>query len=393
MSYESILQEMIPLQERRDYGKNLDFVEQNALKLVEEGYKIPINLELRLKQKHHASIIDYPQKTLCSFIWDSSENPHKIKSEVRNKILNDLYSVLDDNFESKEKWITEVTITGSIATNQYNKNTDVDVNVSIDYDVFRTSNLNITEHINDDHELRLLIREKVYILNGKKLAGDHLVKYFVIEKGKRLESDAVYDLIQDKWIKSPVLIESWFDPDSVFIDAKSRALEIIKEILSKIFDIKASIIDLIRKSEANQCTVISRFKIVEAINELASYKDCFKKMRTIRFKQESVQLLGYALSKNWEFNNVVFKYVEKYGFKEPLNVLKSVLSEQELNVIQFTKKSVIKKCPKKDKTPDRPKSEQNWCLYDSKGERLLGRHPTKEKAKNQEKAIQIHKHQ
>lgn len=56
------------------------------------------------------------------------------------------------------------------------------------------------------------------------------------------------------------------------------------------------------------------------------------------------------------------------------------------------RKSVIKRCPKKNLTKDRPKSEQQYCLFDSKGECLLGRHPTKEKAINQERAIQIHKH-
>lgn len=54
--------------------------------------------------------------------------------------------------------------------------------------------------------------------------------------------------------------------------------------------------------------------------------------------------------------------------------------------------AVIKKCRKQDIDPDRPKSEQQYCLFDSKGERLLGRHPTKEKAYEQEKAIQVSKH-
>ena len=57
----------------------------------------------------------------------------------------------------------------------------------------------------------------------------------------------------------------------------------------------------------------------------------------------------------------------------------------------MTREAIIKHCPEHLKD-DRPDSEQQWCLLDSKGEKLLGRHPTKEKALNQEKAIQIHKH-
>ena len=55
--------------------------------------------------------------------------------------------------------------------------------------------------------------------------------------------------------------------------------------------------------------------------------------------------------------------------------------------------SVIKRCPKKNLTKDRPKSEQIWCLFTKDKDRLLGRHPTKEDALKQEKLIQIRKHQ
>ena len=53
--------------------------------------------------------------------------------------------------------------------------------------------------------------------------------------------------------------------------------------------------------------------------------------------------------------------------------------------------AVIKKLRKEDKD-DRPAEEQVWGLYTSDGSRLLGRHPTKEKAKAHERAVQYYKH-
>ncbi len=53
--------------------------------------------------------------------------------------------------------------------------------------------------------------------------------------------------------------------------------------------------------------------------------------------------------------------------------------------------AVIKPCKKKDKD-SRPAKKQRWCLYDHRGEKLLGRHPSKAKALKQEKAIQVRKH-
>jgi hypothetical protein len=52
--------------------------------------------------------------------------------------------------------------------------------------------------------------------------------------------------------------------------------------------------------------------------------------------------------------------------------------------IEFAKEAVIKRCPKG--------KGGRYCLYDSKGKKLLGRHPSKAKALAQERAIQIHKH-
>ncbi|MEK6861739.1 MAG: hypothetical protein AABY07_07250 [Nanoarchaeota archaeon] len=52
---------------------------------------------------------------------------------------------------------------------------------------------------------------------------------------------------------------------------------------------------------------------------------------------------------------------------------------------------IIRQCRKKDQD-DRPLSKQKWCLFSKDGNRLLGRHSSKEDAKKQEIAIQIRKH-
>lgn len=51
----------------------------------------------------------------------------------------------------------------------------------------------------------------------------------------------------------------------------------------------------------------------------------------------------------------------------------------------------IRRCKPSDRDPDRPADEQVWCLFSKDEGKLLGRHPTKEKAEKQERAIQIQK--
>lgn len=57
----------------------------------------------------------------------------------------------------------------------------------------------------------------------------------------------------------------------------------------------------------------------------------------------------------------------------------------------ISKTAIIRKLRKQDVDEDRPLSDQIWGLYSHEG-KLLGRHPTKESAEDQEKAIQIRKH-
>ena len=53
---------------------------------------------------------------------------------------------------------------------------------------------------------------------------------------------------------------------------------------------------------------------------------------------------------------------------------------------------VIKPCRVKDRDPKRPKKDQMWCLWDSKGKKIIGRHPSWERALRQERLIQVRKH-
>ena len=52
---------------------------------------------------------------------------------------------------------------------------------------------------------------------------------------------------------------------------------------------------------------------------------------------------------------------------------------------------IIKRCRRVDMKSDRGRSFQRWCLWDSKGKRILGRHPSRSKAIRQERLIHARK--
>jgi len=53
---------------------------------------------------------------------------------------------------------------------------------------------------------------------------------------------------------------------------------------------------------------------------------------------------------------------------------------------------IIEPCRVKDRDAKRPARSQKWCLRDSKGKKILGRHSTRSGAERQERAIQMRKH-
>jgi hypothetical protein len=52
---------------------------------------------------------------------------------------------------------------------------------------------------------------------------------------------------------------------------------------------------------------------------------------------------------------------------------------------------IIKPCRPEDMKPGRARRDQKWCLWDSKGKKIIGRHPSRSRALRQERLIQVRK--
>ena len=72
-------------------------------------------------------------------------------------------------------------------------------------------------------------------------------------------------------------------------------------------------------------------------------------------------------------------------------VVKVVMAYKELPSGGVGGLGIIKKCRVADHTPKKTLDQQIWCLWDSKGRKILGRHPSKKRALSQEKLIQMRK--
>ena len=133
-----------------------------------------------------------------------------------------------------------------------------------------------------------------------------------------------YEIINNN---KPDICEYYIDEDDSMLMLKKSTFErIIKEQLALH---GVSLVDLMRHSNRSSTDK----KLKPAIAKLEKMDENLKKMRSIRFEKKNVKLLSYGYSKNWEENNIVYKYIEEYGFKNPFHILDEILSEDEKKLI------------------------------------------------------------
>lgn len=211
---------------------------------------------------------------------------------------------------------------------------------------------------------------------------------------KRLEKKKAKQDFTIDWIKPKLSKElgEYLENDYTknFLKSKGKVFNDSKEILAFLKKGKLVFItknELLKKFKNLTLTKDEFDKELENLEYKVSYESMKRKLTS----EKSITLpapillkikdLYYGFAGNRRINLA-------FNYNIPLKVwLVEIMKVNSEAIIE----AVIKRCPKKNQD-ERPKSEQQWCLFDSKGEKLLGRHPSKEKALAQERVIQIHKH-
>ena len=81
-----------------------------------------------------ANILDWPKPGLASEIWNSGSI---LKPEVKQFITEFIHSFAQaNNFKDTSAWITDIKCVGSLTTNCYNSNSDMDIHLVVDLPKF-----------------------------------------------------------------------------------------------------------------------------------------------------------------------------------------------------------------------------------------------------------------
>lgn len=224
-------------------------------------------------------------------------------------------------------------IIGSILTKNYDSNTDIDVTVQVDSETI--------DSIATAEIMHLLKR-----INGR-LAADtsHPINYYIItEEYDESKAEAIYDIVNDRWVKTP----KTYEPDIEKWSTKFQ--ETLKSIDIATGELRRDLID-INEIEHLDTKNIKRLRLMmkqklsqmeELLNQLIGTYHNAKTLRHMGFDRfltpQELQQYG---SRNNLPENILYKLLEKYYYIKFIKKIESILDER--GALELTDIPQIKK--------------------------------------------------
>ena len=156
-----------------------------------------------------ASLIDYPHQGLPSDLWAQTETGWQMLPEARTGITSAVMNLLESaGFRDCSAWVKALYMQGSSATQFYTKHTDIDVQVLINLDQFMDHNPLASlapvgiEGVVIDYLNEILEKlDKTAKFGDRPLEARLRLESEKADKKFMLETDAIYDITGQTWIK------------------------------------------------------------------------------------------------------------------------------------------------------------------------------------------------
>jgi len=216
------------------------------------------------------------KETLNPLFWKNN----KFNNNIRNKLLKIALDFIKEvNLQAP---IKDITLTGSLANFNYNKHSDLDVHIILDFTKVN-NDINLVRDALDGKRFIWNLRHNIYF------KGHEVELYFQNDSDPHYAT-AVFSILRDKWIKEPV----YNPPENVDL----------KEVETKAFYINDTI-----------------NRMVKALNETKDKKEIQlinKKAKLIKEKIISIRKRALAERGEFAFENLVFKKLRNEGVIEKI---------------------------------------------------------------------------
>ena len=277
------------------------------------------------------SVIDFPKAGLCPEIWEKVVDDTglgdmwKMRQEVKDKLV----AIVQELQMAQLLPVNDLVIhvTGSITSNQYTENADIDLHFHSD-----SLQLNSNEEVDKlNKELRASYKQE--------FIGKHPIEiYYQDNKFQDYMSVGCYDVTNDIWEVGPEIADSSFNPYAEYYDeAKKQSEAMASQIRNKILSVYETAIAL-KKNLGTEFGQNLRGVLLEQLASVQALYDSIRKTRKVYSSPTSKEeALQFRTSRKWHIADTAFKLFDKYGY---LAILKSfiqifdVMSSSELTDIE-----------------------------------------------------------
>ena len=261
------------------------------------------------------SIIDFPKDSLCPDVWekvvaaDGMGEVWQLKHDVKDKVL-EVWKQACPNAKV-------VHITGSITSNSYTENADIDVHF-LDADVTFNDNMQLEQFQKEVRDRY----QKTYI-------GKHLIEvYYQDNPFQDYMSVGCYDVLNGEWLVGPEFTNQSFNPYSEYYkEVLAQSESLAKQIRNMIFSIY-EIAVVMKKNIGTEFQQNVRQILMSRLEEVKKLYDSIRQMRKVYSSPTTAEeALRWRNSRKWKVADASFKLFDKYGY---MAILKQFIQDAEL---------------------------------------------------------------
>ena len=233
------------------------------------------------------------QDELNPTIWTNPDNPSKAKmqDEVRNSLLKIANEFID--FLGIEIFISDITMTGSLANYNWSEFSDIDLHVMYNFDE--------AGEFKEIYQELFKLKKTLFNSTHDITVKGYDVELYVQDTEESHFSTGVYSVLYDKWIAEP-------SPEDVTIDENK-----IKQKVDQWMDIIDTTMDNVEDEELD-----------DALAEIEKIKDKLKSYRSAGLEKEG----------EYSYENLVFKFLRRNGYIQKLFDFTNELMDKRLSLEQ-----------------------------------------------------------
>ncbi len=274
------------------------------------------------------SIIDYPRAGLDLQVWDEQLNGvYQLRDSVEQKI----YSVMDKHPDLDLRNLAKrIHIVGSITTNQYVEDTDIDVHI-----------LPTTPWTEAECKKVRKWFEKRKDEFGAYV-GQHPIEISVqFDVNQDYRSEGIYDMLNHVWVKGPKQVPLDYDPKDDFSGILQDMKGTFQEADELLGELKRDVIDfdtlhkamLVMSREQQQKFLSSLHQklkeIEDGIQELYDLRQIWIDARSVDMPKDASPediLKDVQLARDWNNANAAFKFLSKYQYLKIIGDLQGIIN-------------------------------------------------------------------